>query len=235
MYPYYGTHKWQLVPELRTERRRTLDVVRTPICSAMLFDKRYQNIDTGKFDSDRLETLNSMSWADMMEPEVGYVEYLPNDFSYLYLDKVAKEFEKENKPILVTSKEAKKLKSQEIYNRKAAKKREEKRLKEAEEERERQKYLETRRRIDTLEIQEQEKRQNEWLERLKINHKEQKEPSYKPGLTWAEKQAAYDLERREKDKVFAEEQAKKQAELDEKNKREHEARLLRWMKLRQNR
>ena len=39
--------------------------------TAMLFDRRYQNIDTGKFDTDKLHTLNNLSLVDLMTEESG--------------------------------------------------------------------------------------------------------------------------------------------------------------------
>lgn len=60
------SHKWVNHPHTVTERRREMNV-RESCHTAMLFDRRYQDIDTGKFDTDKLYTLNNLSLVDLMD------------------------------------------------------------------------------------------------------------------------------------------------------------------------
>lgn len=61
-------HRWVDVPGTRYERRKVLNV-RESTHTAMVFDRKYLNIETGKFDTDKLCTLNSMSLLDFMIEE----------------------------------------------------------------------------------------------------------------------------------------------------------------------
>jgi hypothetical protein len=63
---FLKSHKWVNHPNTVTERRREMNV-RESRHTAMLFDRRYQNIDTGKFDTDKLHTLNNLSLVDLMD------------------------------------------------------------------------------------------------------------------------------------------------------------------------
>lgn len=65
---YFKSHKWVDKPQTVYERRRELRV-RESKHTVMLFDKRYQDIDTGKFNTDKLSTLNCVSWDDLMQTE----------------------------------------------------------------------------------------------------------------------------------------------------------------------
>jgi len=60
------SHHWVDVPHTVYERRREMRV-RESRHTVMLFDRRYYDIDTGKFKTDKLPTLYSESWADLME------------------------------------------------------------------------------------------------------------------------------------------------------------------------
>ncbi len=60
------SHRWVDVPGTRTEKRWAMNV-RESSHSAMVFDKRYLNIETGKFDTDKLRTLNSLSLNDLVD------------------------------------------------------------------------------------------------------------------------------------------------------------------------
>lgn len=60
------SHKWVNNPHTVTERRREMNV-RESTHTAMVFDRKYLNIETGKFDTDKLCTLNSMSLLDLMD------------------------------------------------------------------------------------------------------------------------------------------------------------------------
>lgn len=67
------SHHWVNEPHFKTERKKVLDVIRTPSLSLMLFDQKYYNCETRKFDSDKLKTLNSFSLADIVDDnEYGY-------------------------------------------------------------------------------------------------------------------------------------------------------------------
>lgn len=57
--------EWVIVPKTKYEMRHALNV-RESIHTAMLFDKRYQNIDTGKFDSNKLSTINAYLLGDIV-------------------------------------------------------------------------------------------------------------------------------------------------------------------------
>jgi hypothetical protein len=60
------SHHWVDEPYFKTERKRVLDTVRTPTLTVMLFEQKYYNPETRKFDSDKLKTLNSLSLSDMI-------------------------------------------------------------------------------------------------------------------------------------------------------------------------
>jgi len=62
------SHKWVDVPGTRYERRKVLNV-RESTHTAMVFDKKYLNVETGKFDTDKLHTLNNLSLVDLMIEE----------------------------------------------------------------------------------------------------------------------------------------------------------------------
>ena len=62
------SHKWVANPHTVTERRREMNVSESRH-TAMLFDRRYQNVDTGKFDTDKLHTLNNLSLVDLIIEE----------------------------------------------------------------------------------------------------------------------------------------------------------------------
>ena len=74
------SHKWIMEPYTAYEIRRELRV-RESRHTVMLFDKKYQNIDTGDYDTDRLETINSYSLGDNVDDfkhnhmEYGYSSY----------------------------------------------------------------------------------------------------------------------------------------------------------------
>jgi hypothetical protein len=63
------SHRWVDVPGTRTEKRLIMNV-RESSHTAMVFDKKYLNVETGKFDTDRLCTLNSLSLNDLVEDAV---------------------------------------------------------------------------------------------------------------------------------------------------------------------
>lgn len=60
-------HQWIDPPYFKTQRKKAVDVVRTPTVSFMLFENRYYNPETGKFNTDKLSTLNSCCMADLEE------------------------------------------------------------------------------------------------------------------------------------------------------------------------
>ena len=62
--PYQGLHQWQMRPETKYERR-TCNNVRESKHTVMLFDKRYMDIDTGKYDTDKLPTIHSTPWEHL--------------------------------------------------------------------------------------------------------------------------------------------------------------------------
>lgn len=73
------SHRWVDVPGTRTEKRWAMNV-RESTHTAMVFDKKYVNVETGKLDTDRLCTLNSMSLNDLVE-----TDYYHNDISFVHV------------------------------------------------------------------------------------------------------------------------------------------------------
>src|SRR5258706_3717637 len=59
------SHRWVDVPHTRYERLRELRV-RECRQTAMVITFRYQNIDTGKYDIDKIKTISSLSLASEM-------------------------------------------------------------------------------------------------------------------------------------------------------------------------
>src|SRR5258708_4009183 len=73
------SHRWVDVPGTRTEKRWATNV-RESVHSAMVFDKKYLNVETGKFDTDKLRTLNSLSLIDLIEDD-HYTDAWLNSYS----------------------------------------------------------------------------------------------------------------------------------------------------------
>jgi hypothetical protein len=57
-------HIWVDVPLTRTERKRVLNVGENKH-TVMIWDRKYQDIDTGKFDTNKMQTINSYTLADI--------------------------------------------------------------------------------------------------------------------------------------------------------------------------
>ncbi len=57
------SHKWIMQPYTSYEIRRELRV-RESVHTGMVFDKKYFNIDTCKYDFDKLSSIHSSSLAD---------------------------------------------------------------------------------------------------------------------------------------------------------------------------
>jgi hypothetical protein len=68
---YLKSHKWIDVPFTSYERKRELRV-RESVHTVMLFDKQYQDIDTGKFDLDKMPIINSYSLAHAIDGNDSY-------------------------------------------------------------------------------------------------------------------------------------------------------------------
>lgn len=62
------SHRWVDVPGTRTEKRWAMNV-RESTHTAMVFDKKYFNVETGKLDTDKLCTLNHFSLNDFVSEE----------------------------------------------------------------------------------------------------------------------------------------------------------------------
>ena len=71
--------KWIMEPKTKYEIRREMNV-RESQHTCMLFDKRYYNVESGKFITDKLHTLNTYSLADLCVTESADVDHL----TYLY-------------------------------------------------------------------------------------------------------------------------------------------------------
>lgn len=67
---HYMSHKWKIVPETRLERRQVLNV-REPIPTCIAWNMRYQDIDTGKFDRDKMPSIKCTPWEDLINVDEG--------------------------------------------------------------------------------------------------------------------------------------------------------------------
>lgn len=65
---YLKSHHWVDEPYTAYEIRRSMRV-RECRQTAICWDRKYLNIDTGKFATDKLNTLHALSWNDVTEPE----------------------------------------------------------------------------------------------------------------------------------------------------------------------
>jgi hypothetical protein len=68
MWSIQQSHKWKYVPYYGREIRREMNV-REPSQNVILFSRKYFNVETGKFDSERLPTIHSLNWADIVTPD----------------------------------------------------------------------------------------------------------------------------------------------------------------------
>lgn len=73
-------HQWNMVPESRTERRLWLHQVRERTHTVMLHDKRYFDVDSGKFITDKLPTIHSLNLNDMMSRSQNYNDNAEDEF-----------------------------------------------------------------------------------------------------------------------------------------------------------
>lgn len=62
---WYKPVEWVNIPHTRTERRWAMDV-RESSHTAMVHPRRYQNIDTGRFDVDRMQSIPACSLAQLI-------------------------------------------------------------------------------------------------------------------------------------------------------------------------
>ena len=62
------SHKWVDAPGTRAEKRWAMNV-RESAHTAVVFDKKYLNVETGRFDTDKLRTLNNLSLVDLITDE----------------------------------------------------------------------------------------------------------------------------------------------------------------------
>src|SRR6185503_402669 len=65
------SHHWVDVPHTIYERRRAMRV-RESRHTVMLFDKGYYDVDIGKFNTDKLPTLDSENWSDLIDSGENY-------------------------------------------------------------------------------------------------------------------------------------------------------------------
>lgn len=77
---YLKSHHWVDEPYTAYEIRRSMRV-RECRQTAICWDRKYLNIDTGKFATDKLNTLHALSWNDVTEPES------ETDYTSLYLNR----------------------------------------------------------------------------------------------------------------------------------------------------
>jgi len=61
---FLKSHQWNMVPYTRYEIRREMRV-RESMHTVMIFPKRYQDVDTGKYCTDKIATLYSESLSDL--------------------------------------------------------------------------------------------------------------------------------------------------------------------------
>lgn len=80
---FLKSHKWTVIPSTKTEIRSMFNV-RESAHTVMIWDKRYYDSDTGKFNKDKLCTLNSMGLIDLIRDDYGesYNNYpMPREFN----------------------------------------------------------------------------------------------------------------------------------------------------------
>jgi len=68
---FLKSHHWVDVPQTKYERRCVLRV-RESKHTVMLFDQKYYDVETGKFKTDKLQTLNSYSMGDYIDESNHY-------------------------------------------------------------------------------------------------------------------------------------------------------------------
>jgi hypothetical protein len=79
MWKLSDSHHWVMTPHTVYERCRELRV-RESRQTAIAFDRKYLNIDTGKLDSDKLQTIAKYSAADMVDDcDLSVEQYLNRD------------------------------------------------------------------------------------------------------------------------------------------------------------
>ena len=64
--------------------------------TAMVFDKKYQDIETGKFATDKLPTIASYSWADCMLEDDDFDKEKNEELYRLQVEDVARRIAREN-------------------------------------------------------------------------------------------------------------------------------------------
>jgi len=83
----FPDHRWVNIPHTKSERRRE-DVVRETAFTAMGFNRKYFDIDTGKFITDKLPTIESCSLYDVFEDcvheNMQYGNYARHHCSFRY-------------------------------------------------------------------------------------------------------------------------------------------------------
>ena len=79
-------HQWNMVPYTKYEIRRELRV-RESRHTAMVFDRKYFNIDTGKYDTDKLSTIYSQSLSDYYGNGYGCADIRHTQDVYSYEDR----------------------------------------------------------------------------------------------------------------------------------------------------
>ncbi len=72
------SHHWMMIPHTVYERRRELRV-REMRQTAIAWDRKYQDIDTGKYNLDKMQAIECLSWNDVVQPDTDeyYGEYRP--------------------------------------------------------------------------------------------------------------------------------------------------------------
>jgi hypothetical protein len=110
---HYRSHKWIDIPSTIYEIRRELRV-RESVHTCMIFDNKYQNIDTSKFDTYKIRTLNSDSLVHLIDDSDDY-----KHGKFNYIEKMDEEY---NIVKINRIKELKAIKSQELEEEKQRKK-----------------------------------------------------------------------------------------------------------------
>jgi hypothetical protein len=69
---WYKSHHWVNKPYTKYERKCVMNV-RENIHTVMIFDRKYFDVDTLKFDSNRIKTMSHLAIADIIDDnEFGY-------------------------------------------------------------------------------------------------------------------------------------------------------------------
>lgn len=88
---FLKSHIWNHVPHYGHETRKEMRV-RESTHTVMLFDKKYYDVETGKYITDKLQTIYSESYSDLVESGYGDSGY-DNRYKRISREKANKQIE----------------------------------------------------------------------------------------------------------------------------------------------